>query len=577
MNIGIIVLARYTSSRLPGKALMPLQGRTLLGHVLARIAHAAPGIPLVVATSSDPSDDAIDQYCRRAGVACFRGPLEDVAGRFLDCATAAGWDFAVRINGDNLFVDGNTLREMLAIARTDQFDLVTNVPGRTFPHGMSVEIVRTDFYRRAMASVDSAYHREHVTSWLYENGEAGKRHVFVNHLLPELAGLHLAIDTEDDFRRAAELMHRAGGSILGLGLKEIARLIAPSGKSPWEGKASGTPLLIAEIGGNHEGDFAVAKDLAARAIRSGADCVKFQVLTGDRLVSAIESPVRHAHFQRFELLPEQHIELARMCRDAGVIYCASVWDIESLEWIDEYLDFYKIGSGDLTAWPLLREFARRGKPILLSTGLATLEEVMDTVRCIQAVDARYMLPEYLCVMQCTAMYPIPDAEANLRAMETLGAEAGVEIGYSDHTIGSAALLAATAMGAKVLEFHFTDSRDGKTFRDHKVSLTEDEVRQLEADIARIIAFRGDGTKVPQPSELAEKHEISFRRAAYVNQAVPAGTPIDAAHLVYLRPAVGTDAREAGELVGAIALRDLRPFHALEPGRDYQLTPRGPVL
>jgi sialic acid synthase SpsE/spore coat polysaccharide biosynthesis protein SpsF (cytidylyltransferase family) len=567
MKTGIIVLSRYNSRRLPGKALIDICGRPVLGHILARLRHAAPEVPVVVATSSEPSDDAIAAYCRRAGVDCHRGALDDVAGRFLSAATERGWDFAVRINGDNLLTDRDSLRAMLAVAATDQFDLVTNVPGRPFPTGMTIEILRTSHFRSTMAQVNTAHDREHVTSWYYTNPDAGRRHVYQNRQAPTAAGLHLALDTPDDLIRLRDIVTRAGPAALTMGLVDIVKLLDPPRPSPWRGKNG--PLLIAEIGGNHEGDFDRARLMTEQAIRAGADSVKFQIYTGDSLVSRVESPDRHAHFRRFELTPDQHVGLAQMCRDAGVIYCASVWDPGVLDWIDPWLDFYKIGSGDLTAWPLLDVFAARGKPMLVSTGLATLEEISQTVRRLQAVDPTFARPDRLCLMQCTSMYPIPDQDANLRVMDALRAATGVTVGYSDHTIGSHALLAAAAMGAEVLEFHFTDSREGRTFRDHKVSLTEAEVRALCADIARITAFRGDGHKVPQPSELADRHEITFRRAAYLHRPINAGEVIAARDLVWLRPAHGVDARDTDQLVGQVAARALEPLRALDPQTDLQ--------
>lgn len=570
MKTGLILLCRHDSTRLPGKILREIHGRTVLGHIVDRIRRGAPERPLVIATSTDPSDDPIAKYCRRARLDCFRGPLEDVAGRFLACAQNQGWDFAVRINGDNLFLDPDTLRVMLAIADTDRFDLVTNVPGRTFPHGMSVEIVRTAFYAEAMATINDAGHREHVTSWLYAHPDLGRRYVFENRTCPEAAGCQLALDTYEDLALAQRIMARAGSALSALGLREIFDLATRDPvPSPWRGSAG--PLLIAEIGGNHEGNFAVAKAMAEAAIGSGADCVKFQIYRGDSLVSPVESPDRHRHFQHFELLPEQHIELARMCRGAGVGYLSSVWDLEMLEWIDPYLDFYKIGSGDLTAWPLLRDFARRGKPILLSTGLATLDEVLQTVAQLQAVDDRYRRPEWLCLLQCTSMYPIPDRDAQLRVMDTLRAATGLAVGYSDHTIGFNALRVAAAMGAEVLEFHFTDCREGKIFRDHQVSLTADEVRALKQDLTQITALRGDGVKAPQTSEIEEGHVVSFRRAVYLRRPVHAGETISAEDLVLLRPNHGTDARDSDLMAGMIALRNLEAFIAIEQGIDYAAT------
>ena len=328
----------------------------------------------------------------------------------------------------------------------------------------------------------------------------------------------------------------------------------------WRGRSG--PLLIAEIGGNHEGDFEAAMRLTDLAIASGADVVKFQIYSGDTLVSPVESPDRHRHFQRFELTQAQHLELARRITDAGRIYNASVWDLDVLDWLDPHLSFYKIGSGDLTAYPLLEGFARRGKPILLSTGLSTLEEVVEAVACIRAVDARYAQPGWLALMQCTSMYPTAPQEANLRAMDTLREATGLPVGYSDHTTDSLALLVAAARGAQVLEFHFTDQREGRAFRDHAISLTVDEVQALAAQIARLPALLGDGVKRPTPGERESGHVTSFRRAVYCRRALRAGDTLQREDLVVLRPNHGMDARAFEAVIGKKVACDTPAFGAL---------------
>jgi len=337
-------------------------------------------------------------------------------------------------------------------------------------------------------------------------------------------------------------------------------------ESPWKGSVG--PLLISEIGGNHEGNFDEAKRMAQLAINCGSDCVKFQLYTGDTLVSPVESPARNEHFKKFELSKNQHLYLAQMCREAGVSYNASVWDIDMLDWIDEYLDFYKIGSGDLTAWPILKVFAENNKPILLSTGLATLQEVIDTIGFIQSVNPAYCDPNMLCVMQCTSMYPIPPSDANLNVMNTYRNATGLSVGYSDHTVGMDALKVATAMGANVLEFHFTDSREGKMFRDHKVSLTSDEVLELKLELEKIAELMGCGLKRPVNSELENDHQVSFRRAVYLKRNVNKGELITAADLVYLRPAHGTDPRNVDMVENSTALRDIKAYTSIKINVDF---------
>ena len=567
MNIGVVLICRYNSERLPGKVLSEINGRPVLSHIVRRIKKASPKIPIVIATSVESSDDPIANYCFRAGLECFRGDLDDVSGRFIACAESNNWQYAIRINGDNLFVDSDTLREMLTIVDTGNYDFVTNIPERTFPYGMSIEAVKVTFFRSVISNTWDKGHHEHITSWLYENPDIGYRYTYKNKTCPEAAGMKLALDTPDDLKNARRIMESSECLSKELGMQEIYDLVTREDRiSPWKGSSG--PLLIAEIGGNHEGDFEIAKKMTKLAIASGADGVKFQLYKGETLVSPVESPDRHEHFKKFELTKDQHIHLAEMCKSAHVSYLASVWDMEMLDWIDQYLDIYKIGSGDLTAWPILEEFAQRGKPILISTGLATMDEVLQTIEFIQRINPRYSDPAMLCILQCTSMYPIPYKDANLRVMDAFRSLTNLSVGYSDHTIGTEALKVATAMGASALEFHFTDNRENKTFRDHQVSLISDEVIELKKEIEKIIDLRGSGVKVPQPSEIESKHDISFRRGVYLSRKMRKGEVISSRDLILLRPAHGTDARDMGLIVGTKALRDLEPYAALRYGVDY---------
>ena len=313
----------------------------------------------------------------------------------------------------------------------------------------------------------------------------------------------------------------------------------------WTGKHG--PLLIAEIGGNHEGDFEYAKELTSLAIESGCDYVKFQIYTGDGLVNPVEGEVRNKHFKKFELSQDQHIELAQLCKENNVGYLASVWEESAFEWIDPYLDFYKIGSGDLTAYPILKSTASLRKPILLSTGLANEQEVLSCIDFIKSCDSFYEDTNNIAVLQCTSMYPIPNADANLRVMSQLRQLTGCAIGYSDHTEGSKALEMAVALGAQILEFHFTDSRENKTFRDHKVSLTKNEVQDLIHEIKNIKELLGSSEK--KPLEIEGEHITSFRRAVYPRADIPENTVITEEHLITLRPNHGIPATDFYDLIG----------------------------
>ncbi len=329
----------------------------------------------------------------------------------------------------------------------------------------------------------------------------------------------------------------------------------------WQGKHGA--YLIAEIGGNHEGDFDYAKKLTQLACESGVDAVKHQIYTGDSIVSKIEDPQRNQHFKRFELNPEQYIALAKQCQQNSVEFLASVWDINAIEWIDPYLARYKVGSGDLTAYPILKNIVSTGKPIILSTGLATLEEIRDAVKYIQGLDVRYKQKQNLALLQCTSMYPIPDNEANLNAMNLLREEFNLTIGYSDHTIGTEAVQIAYSMGAEIIEMHFTNSREGKTFRDHQVSFTCDEIKHLIMGMKYIREIQGVSGKQPTNSEIETNHTVSFRRAVYPLRDLPKGTVIDENDITVLRPNHGIDARDFDKVVGQTVQKDLRALEKMD--------------
>ena len=338
-------------------------------------------------------------------------------------------------------------------------------------------------------------------------------------------------------------------------------------QSPWS--KLDRPFLIAEIGGNHEGKFEKAKEMLNLAIDSGADCIKFQIYSADSIVSKVESPDRHKHFKKFELSKEQHIELAKICKSKGVYYTSSIWSDDYLDWIDPYLDFYKIGSGDMTAFPLIKAIVKKEKPIILSTGLSSIDEVLDSVAFIQNCNSKYKDPSMLCLLQCTAMYPIKKRDVNLNVMLKYKELTGLASGYSDHTEGIEALKIASNMGADVLEFHFTDSREDKVFRDHKVSLIKNEVIELKKYIKDSKEIKGDPEKKLQMIELENNHNISFRRGVYLNKSVKKGEIIKLSDLIFLRPAKGTDARMYDEVIGSTVLKDINPLKAIEKNIDYE--------
>ena len=571
-KIGISILSRYSSKRLYGKALIKINGKKLLSHIIDKINYDIPNIQTCITTSIDNTDDIIIDFCKRNNYNYFRGSLENVADRILKCGIENKWDYIIRINGDNLFIDTSTLKNLISIAHDNDYDFITNLPGRTFPFGMSIEIIKTTFLKKVMDKFDIS-DREHVTSWLYKNESVGSRYVLQNHHYPSLSNVKLSIDSQEDLVLAEKIFsffpNKKSIEIQDLNfIYKYCKIenTYTNHNSFWSGKHG--PMLIAEIGGNHEGNFNEAKKMLELAIESGVDCIKFQIYSGDTLVNKNLSPKRNSHFKKFELTKEEHIELAELCLKKGINYNASVWNLEMLEWIDEYLTFYKIGSGDLTSWPIIKEFVKREKPILISTGLSSLDEIEETVKYIQNLNIKYLNPEMLCILQCTSMYPIKNQDANLEVINLYNNYFNYPVGYSDHTIGSEALYLASSLKTNVLEFHFTDAREGKKFRDHKVSLTKEDVKALINKIISTKQFFGKNEKKLLKVEEENNHHISFRRAVYSKRKILKGKKILMKDLVFLRPFIGTDPRDTRSLINSKAKQDIFPFEPIFKNEHY---------
>ena len=277
--------------------------------------------------------------------------------------------------------------------------------------------------------------------------------------------------------------------------------------------------LIAEIGGNHEGDFSYAMELINLAAEANVDVIKFQIYSGETLVNKDIDIVRKQHFDNFTFTNQQYVELAEKCISLGVNFNASIWNIEQIEFFDDYLSFYKIGSGDLTAFPIIDHLASKGKPIILSTGLSNAHEIKETIDFICSINPIYKEKNMLCIMQCTSSYPTPDSEINLNVIKKLKEVYDYQIGYSNHSVNPLALDYAISLGARILEFHFTDSRDNKEFRDHKVSLTKKDVLSLHEKIPFIMNSLGSDQKEATRSEIESDHIVSFRRGTFPKREI----------------------------------------------------------
>ena len=320
--------------------------------------------------------------------------------------------------------------------------------------------------------------------------------------------------------------------------------------------------VIAEIGGNHEGDFEYAKYLTELAAQSGVDAIKFQIYSGDTLVNKIYDPDRVKHFKKFQLDKSQYLKLASLCKKLGISFMASVWDAMAISYIDKRVQMYKVGSGDLTNYNLIEKFLQTSKPIIISTGLANLNEVENVLKFIKKNNKSYIDDKKVALLQCTSMYPIKNKDANLNVMSTFKKKFGLPVGYSDHTEGSLAAEVAVAMGAEIIEVHFTDDRNNKSFRDHKVSFTKDELISFVKHIKNVNILKGSKIKTPTKIEIKNNHVYSFRRGVYASSDLPKGHIIRKKDLITLRPAKGVSADDYHKLIGLKLNRSVKKKHYL---------------
>jgi len=224
LKTGVVILARLSSKRLPGKALMEVKEKKILTYIIERLDKVVPRTDIILATSIEKEDDLLVEFAKQEAINCYRGDMDNVAERFYDAATLFKWDYAVRINGDNVFVDTEVLRKMLEITDENKYDFISNVKGRTFPKGMSIEIVKLSHYKELLPEINrNASYREHVMLYMYEN-EKQNYHFVINTDIPQAAGIQLALDTTEDFERTKKIIEMFKDEHWEYNLKEILNI-----------------------------------------------------------------------------------------------------------------------------------------------------------------------------------------------------------------------------------------------------------------------------------------------------------------------------------------------------------------
>jgi N,N'-diacetyllegionaminate synthase len=320
-------------------------------------------------------------------------------------------------------------------------------------------------------------------------------------------------------------------------------------------------FIVAEIGNNHEGSFENAQKLVEHAAASGVDAVKFQTYRTRNFTSGAD-PERFARLQRFELTHDQFTRLAELARSLGIGFFSTPLDLPSVEFLDPLVQVFKVASGDNDFFPLLARICKTGKPLIVSSGLADLERIRSAYTFVESEWARLGIQQECALMHCVSSYPVPDREANLRAIPVIFEELGCVVGYSDHTLGPDAMVAAAALGARILEKHFTLDKQFSSFRDHQLSADPPEMRAIVERVRRTETLLGAPTKVVQPSE--EINQRPARRSIRAGKDLEAGHELRIEDLIWLRPAEGLPPGAEDRLLGRRLQRDVRFGELLLP-------------
>jgi len=330
-------------------------------------------------------------------------------------------------------------------------------------------------------------------------------------------------------------------------------------------------LIIAEAGVNHNGSLELAKQLVASAAAAGADLVKFQSFLTSKIITRHAPKAQYQKdttgteesqyemIRKLELSRADHTALIEECRRHGIGFFSTAFDPESFDMLSELgcLNLIKIPSGELTNLPLLRYMTRLGKPVLLSTGMANLGEIEAAIEVIEAEGTPRNL---ITILHCTTEYPTPMEDVNLRAMVSMKQAFGVQVGYSDHTPGIEIPIAAVALGATVIEKHFTLDRN-LPGPDHKASLEPHELRAMVDGIRNIKRALGDGIKRPSSSEL--KNKPIARKSVVASRDIKVGELFSTENLGTKRPGTGISPMRWDEVIGRHAPRDFATDELIE--------------
>lgn len=330
-------------------------------------------------------------------------------------------------------------------------------------------------------------------------------------------------------------------------------------------------IIIAEAGVNHNGDIQLAKKLIDKAVDAGVDYVKFQTFKADRLVSREAKKASYQNknindgddsqynmLKKLELSHENHLELMSYCSERNIKFFSTAFDVEGVNYLNDLgLTFFKIPSGEITNYPFLKAVALCGKPVVMSTGMSSEIEIRKALDIL----IKFGLKKgSISILHCNTEYPTPMKDVNLKAMLAIQQHFEVKVGYSDHTLGIEVPIAAVALGAKIIEKHFTLDRT-LSGPDHRASLEPNELKEMVNAIRNIeLALSGDGEKKPSESEI--KNIALARKSIHLSKDLSKGHIITDEDIISLRPGDGISPMEWENVIGKRLIANKKEFDKL---------------
>ncbi len=330
----------------------------------------------------------------------------------------------------------------------------------------------------------------------------------------------------------------------------------------------GHVFIIAEAGDNHNGSFENAIKLVDKAAEAGADCVKFQTFVTEEVISRYAEMAEYQKqntgkeesqfdmVKRLELSFEQFRQIQEYCRKRGILFLSTPFDIPSITFLNEIgVPFFKVPSGEITNYPYLVAIAKTQKDVIMSTGMCTMKEIGEAIAVLEENGAGRIT-----LLHCNTEYPTPYEDVNLKAMETMRSAFGKEVGYSDHTLGIEVPVAAVAMGAVIIEKHFTLDKNMEG-PDHKASLEAEELAAMVKAVRNIEAALGSAEKKPSPSE--QKNIEVARKSIVARRAIRQGEVLTEENLAVKRPGSGISPMYYPMILGTKAIRDFGEDQMIE--------------